>query len=1209
LKHQENSVGMDALGIAAIAATYYALFSRMGATLNATSDKKVQEYLNALEVLQKGTASEFDMNMAKSVVNKFGNYRLKFDHNKVKDELGDHIALGFLKNVDGLSISEVLGQLINGYVDVAKDPWIFKIQGNKQNTPAILFMSMAGMSAKDIVYFTSMPMVVEYNKIKAEMTGVFSDLNNEIGKNPIVTGSRLVQKARQEVFKRFNEKNGTNHKPSSYKVLANQIDGTLGWKELKPLGSTKRDSEKELKVLSHYFEVEDMGNHMTEFQGVTKFDTQKMSSISEAQERIENTKEFKSKETSVPNSWFADIDRTAVGVFNNDEFIVDMFSKYFGLRNNPIVVKASLNAKIPKGQLKTVFHNDFKNNFLTFLYQNSLYSNDVYSGYKLQESDDYQELLTIDEETKIVSYGQGYLNSRKSEVTQIIAGPNGFTDMSDFFPTDAHFLRFEIELEKIEDEVSEMTDAQIIEHFDIANSYSSSTGTATGVKYKMALYRSDNNVAMFDFRMGMGSILKKIMQRNPDLSDRFSLIHDMRFDYSIKDRKSNMWLSEIKDPEMARVYIENINNLKNHDVPEVAEFFHKFENMVIMQTGMNRRSKYDMAKIINQSMFNDVIENGIGVDRITRELKNVEISNLQGEDATSRHLEAFTEMFDHLSADENRYRLRVRGVNFMTEGLEAQTETAVLSSMTYNNTEIVSNFNDVPAGTTILEAEDLYDDENGGLNQGYIDQIKDSPIYIRDRKLRAPAGESQVELDAVLKAVFGINNNGKNPSLMGLSLGQNTDNISIATAEGIKLKHAHKDEAMANNSQVAIGQATIGNAQYRSSSQMYVDEINRSYPERLADTKTSFKAEDNVWVFGSGVFPNAYKGIDGGKESFESMINETFESYHKPMIDKAIKSNVSSFNVGIASGIDTIVGEYLEEKGYTPIVRYATTGKYMEYVKDVNYYTTDLYEVSKPKTKISDIGLSFIYNSKMAEQISEMNEEDIITSSPYEMVKADIIARVMSRFPDKASREYNIYKVMTENPGPLAVGNSNYSSLVERILMEFRREYNYTQDRKQLVQSVRGKQKKVDVNQLSEVDVKFSDENLLKIFELNKTSTVRNNKGASQIGLDVGQTGVFSLGGMRFTISNRGSLTIDEAGGITEMAKAEGLPTGPTRTNVYPIAHEGVTYYTQYKQTAQWMDAKNTMVMTMNVYDIAPVKQDNPTGFIERKDIDNLEDC
>jgi len=115
-------------------------------------------------------------------------------------------------------------------------------------------------------------------------------------------------------------------------------------------------------------------------------------------------------------------------------------------------------------------------------------------------------------------------------VVRVIAGPTGFIDeMNNCSQQIDHFLRFEIEFQKIEKEVEGMTDDQVLEYLDYANRLFYLNRYTYCVKYKAALYRSDNNIAML-IQNGMGSILKKIVQRNPELRSQFRLINDMRYD-------------------------------------------------------------------------------------------------------------------------------------------------------------------------------------------------------------------------------------------------------------------------------------------------------------------------------------------------------------------------------------------------------------------------------------------------------------------------------------------------------------------------------------------------------------------------------------------------------------------------------------------------------------------------------------------------------
>lgn len=1047
-KQQENSVGMDSLGIAAITATYYALFSRMGATLNSTTEAEKKAHANAIETLSNPNAKASDKKKAKKTLKSFANYEIKFDHNTVKDKLGERIALGFLENTDGQSISTVLGQLINGYVDIAANPWIFKIEGNKENTPQLLFMVMSGMSIKDIAFFTASPLVVEYNRIKARLTGVYSDLNDEVGATPITSQSKVVQTARLSMFEKYSEKGifkeaGKAYKASEYKEISNSITGKLGWDRIKTLGEEKERSFEEFQILSHYFEVEDMSSEFTRFTQLTKFDTQKMSSISDPQRRIKETVDFKSNKSSIPNAWFDDIAPTSVGVFNNDNFIVKLFSKYYKVRNNPLVIAKGFELNVPKGLTKALVETEFKNDFMLYLYQNSLYAEGFYNGYSLEKSDDKNQPLSIDEEGEHVTYGTNALNVRQAEVKRILFGPNGpQNDMKDMFPTDSHFLRFEIEYQKLLSETENMSDSEVLDHLYYANSYSTSTGTRIGVLYKTALYRSDNNKAMFDFRMGFASILRRLVQVEPALKDQYRLINHMRYDYNVDLRKSNMWLSEVKDPELARIYKQNLKQLKGHKTPAVAEFFKKFENMVIMQTGMNRKSKYDMAKIIDQDKFKAVIDNGITSERVEAALKSAQQAIDAGKPLKRvDYLDQFFDKFEDVLEDDVTYRLRVRGVDYSTDNLNVSEPTVELSSLTYNNVKVVNNFNEVPVDVNILVGYELFDDVTGEIDYDYVEELSKQPVYILNRKLRAPEGVSQPVLDNLLKTKFGVNNKGNFPSLIAMSLGQESNNISIATAPNLKRPYADIDEFMANHSTVAIGKSTPGSDGYVSSSENYANEISTKYPKKLATGKTKFKKNDSVWVFGSGIFERAYKGFDGGEAGYKAAVLKTFNKHHKPLISKAIQDGVETFNVGSASGVDAHVRDYLIEEGFTPVPVYSPLGKYQEYIKNPTKETSNVYDATKPTTSIYNLGLDFLINSGLRSEINSLKPDAALEANVEAMILGDISAKVNERYPERNSREYNFWKVLADNPGPLTAGNSLYAAKLEKILMEKRADY------------------------------------------------------------------------------------------------------------------------------------------------------------------------
>ena len=105
----------------------------------------------------------------------------------------------------------------------------------------------------------------------------------------------------------------------------------------------------------------------------------------------------------------------------------------------------------------------------------------------------------------------------------------------------------------------------------------------------------------------------------------------------------------------------------------------------------------------------------------------------------------------------------------------------------------------------------------------FAKSIKDMPWVIRNKKIIAPEGKNQKELDKAL-LVLGIDNSKELPALKYKSKNVKKGFLSIAESEVIKDRYAIKDDAMANSSTKAIGQGTtkdskgvIFNPKYQSS--------------------------------------------------------------------------------------------------------------------------------------------------------------------------------------------------------------------------------------------------------------------------------------------------------------------------------------------------------------------------------------------------------
>ncbi len=1030
LKHQENTVGLDSLGIAAVVSTYYAMFTRIGASIEGISVDENEAYIKAIATLADSNANQIDKAAANKLVQKYSGYRLRMPHNSVIENGKQSIALGFRKSVDGKTISDVIGQLINGYVDVAKDAWIFNIQGNKENTPILLFMVMAGVPVKQAIYFTSVPAIKEYNSLKKQMSGVYSKLDRTGLQSPIYG----KKDARSVAIKTLMEKYQDSYKgqllfgEETPETLAAHLTSEFTMDDLKEMIKSKTRSFKEMQAFAHYLELEKMANDLTEFQGVTKFDTQKISSISDAQSRVTDTQDLQGKVNSIPNSWYTDMASTPIGAFNNDQFIVDLFSKYYGLRNHPLVVQASNKAWAPKGVDKTVIRNDFKNDFVFYLYQNSFYNPTTYAGYSLQEVDrDYPIQFTDD----VVSYNRSILESDRLKMTTWFLSNTGRA--IDLFPSFGHYLRYRIELEKIK----ALSAAEFESNYGFMFAGTKKVMTADAQYVKAALYESQNELAMFDSNFGYGSMLKSITRAYPDLTKRYDLLSNMLYDYSAKHGKLNLKVNS-QDSETIAVYRENLQDLKNSPLPEIRSFFRKFDHMAIMQTGMNRRTSFDLTRLIDTKMFQSVVDNGIGTGVIEAAL-NEDYSRILNREKLDKiqFLTNFNSSFSTMV--KNSYAIRNRGYSYVKDDVDTPNKPSAIVSSS-SKAQIVSSFDTMGVDKLLIDAESMFDEE-GGYNNDLLSQMDNTQFVIENRKLLVPDGEDQKAFDEMLYKRFGIDNTGFRPRLMVLATLENEKGLSIAGVTGIQDRHGIKDQTMASLSSKVIARATVAKPGRPSSTMKYLESIAQSSPEAIAGYTDTFKFKkaDAVWIFGSGVFEKAYVGAMS-KEEYESKIEDTFNEFYKPQIDAAIKAGVSKFYIGDASGIDELALEYMKANNFVPVVRYTIGGVYNEMVKGSELINakSDLYDINESDVDLFKAGFGFLFTkSELADNVNRMSTEELMTADPSGKILAELYVKVAKKFSSRQQQTYEMNKLF-ENKGRFVGSSSLYGRYIEKILMERR---------------------------------------------------------------------------------------------------------------------------------------------------------------------------
>jgi hypothetical protein len=395
-KHSSNNIGKQTLGLGAVDNTYNVIFNRIGAYMNPTGKVKINRGRNILEVRQT----------------------LLMPHNTLDVDGKEAISLSHAMAKDGNRISDVISQLINGWVDIAKDAWIFNIQGNKEVAPTLLFMVQAGVPFKTAVYLASQPMVRDYVEAQRLAKSTFGDLMGTAAENvnfyrnqarkAILSGGKYgfnldprkverqdkayMYKATVELTtKAFAEDNG--------QVVDSKLTSEIDkYKEAIKAGTEPEYSEYQRAAFLHFLEIEEMAKAVRDIKMRLNFDTSKSDSLFDAQNRTLMLNELRENGRIPENIVDNILKHSVIGSFYVQPFQLEVWKDLFPLRNSPVLNKW-LADKMQEGIMDDVndtfgdaekFANELRNDLVSFIFQNTVKGFDVdklthYKGEALED--------------------------------------------------------------------------------------------------------------------------------------------------------------------------------------------------------------------------------------------------------------------------------------------------------------------------------------------------------------------------------------------------------------------------------------------------------------------------------------------------------------------------------------------------------------------------------------------------------------------------------------------------------------------------------------------------------------------------------------------------------------------------------------------------------------------------------------------------------
>jgi hypothetical protein len=380
-KHSSNNIGKQTLGLGAVDNTFNSIFNRIGAYLLPVAKVPTK----------RGSKQTFDVVQT-----------LRVPHNTLDINGQQAISLSHIMAKDGNRISDVISQLINGWVDIAKDAWIFNIQGNKEIAPILLFMVQAGVPFKTAVYLASQPIVREYVEAQRRAKSTFGDM---MGTAPEKGAMMFRVEARSKILSdgRFNfledlnlNARDVNKKAVFYKKTEDFLDRTLGATNEFSEADLKKEIEDHAEALEkgeepkysdvqkaaflHFIQIEEMATAVRDVKMSMNFDTSKSDSLFDAQNRTLMLQKLR-ENGRLPEHLVDDIlKETIIGSFYVQPFQLEIWKDLFPLRNSKVLndwlaeklasnIADDVNATFGDAE---VFSNELRNDLVNFIFQNTL---------------------------------------------------------------------------------------------------------------------------------------------------------------------------------------------------------------------------------------------------------------------------------------------------------------------------------------------------------------------------------------------------------------------------------------------------------------------------------------------------------------------------------------------------------------------------------------------------------------------------------------------------------------------------------------------------------------------------------------------------------------------------------------------------------------------------------------------------------------------
>ena len=687
-KHYTNNIGKQTLGLGAVDNTFNTLLTRINAYMNPiTADGVRQE--------------------------------LYLPHVSIKVNGIDAISLASVMDANGeFRISDIINQMINGWVDIAKDAWIFNIQGNKEISPTLLFMVQAGVPIEQAVYFVSSPSVREYVREQKKFKSLYSEAlgyGNEQAFAKSNAADRILARLGYEKPEKMQRDKFVDSELAATGIKSFDL------KDLKEVVKSKRKPSEETSPIEkaaflHFLQVERMATAVRDVKLRMNLDTAESKSLFEASDRLDLIQEL--RESGRMNGDLVDklLTESPIGSFAIQDFQLEVWKDAFPLRNHPVfnkVLSKIITSDFVKETLgdkeRTILA--AKNDLLSYIFQNSFNTASItvdgiddikaYRGYSVADTEQKEVLVKenegalrfgafmkdnvmyIDKNRILTDFKErGYSKTSTRYKSNLLApvDDSAFTTIDEYtkFVLEREYLRGTLDLNALKEspefknlkalaEEKEWYPQRDNESSEVYRSRVNRNIMEMLLRDK-ALDNSFNHWKIFQSTDTYAHQFARIKSDYPSLIENFPLLQ--YFDISKSDKNyTNIKMRDIQiDGDMLnrihQMFIkltqpQELGITDAKQAQEVANFFRKFPIIGFMQSGLSTRGKFATGRFLPQEILLGLMEKPV------KEFKQY-LDQYIGSNDTPAALMDFALLFKKNNSRRN-FSSMSRGKNYKTD--------------------------------------------------------------------------------------------------------------------------------------------------------------------------------------------------------------------------------------------------------------------------------------------------------------------------------------------------------------------------------------------------------------------------------------------------------------------------------------------------------------------------------------------------------------